>query len=129
MAVANLRQVLVLLLSPLSTSYGGGGCCWQAGGLAGWPADPSSQPFTQEGEWGVEVVGAQLGKTSTHDGGLQCTDYYQCNFHVHVYAHFNNFGHVHISGLVHVHTHVYFHVYLYGYVYGYVGNRSHVHVA
>jgi hypothetical protein len=52
----------------------GEGGCWQAGGLAGWPAVPSSQPFTQEGEWGVEVVGAQLGKTSTPDGGLQCTD-------------------------------------------------------
>jgi hypothetical protein len=50
------------------------GGSWQAGGLAGWPAFPSSRPFTQEGECWVEVVGAQLGKTSTLDGGRQCTD-------------------------------------------------------
>jgi hypothetical protein len=53
----------------------GEGGCWQAGGLVGWPADPSSQPFTQEGERGVEVGGAQLGKTSTPDKGaaVYCT--------------------------------------------------------
>ncbi len=70
-AVADPRQVFVLLLSPRSTPYGGGGC-WQAGRLAGWRQTPSSQPFTQEGEWekrGVELVGAQLRKTSALTGG------------------------------------------------------------
>ncbi len=66
LAVADPRQVLALLLAPLSTPYGGGGV------LAGWPAAPSSQLFTQEGEWGDGVVvGAQLDRTSTPDGGLQ----------------------------------------------------------
>jgi hypothetical protein len=43
--------------------------------VAGWPAASSSQPFTQEGEWGEGVVvGAQLENTSRPDEGLHYTD-------------------------------------------------------
>jgi hypothetical protein len=67
--VADPRQVLVPLLAPLSTPYGGGGV------VAGWLATPSSGPFTQEREWGEElVVGAQLDRTFTPDRGLHYTE-------------------------------------------------------
>jgi hypothetical protein len=52
-AVADPRQIFALLMAPLSTPYEGGG---GGGRLADWPAAPSSQPFTQEGEWGEGVV-------------------------------------------------------------------------
>jgi hypothetical protein len=79
-AVADRRQVLALLLSPLSLPHmgeGGGGVLagWWAGRLAGFPfiSTLHTGGGVREGG-GVEVVGAQLGKTSTPDGGLQCTD-------------------------------------------------------
>jgi hypothetical protein len=71
-AVADPRQVLALLLFPLSTPYGGGGVLagWQAGRLAGCPFISTLHTGGVGEGGGVEVVGAQLGKTSTPDGQL-----------------------------------------------------------